>query len=134
KAGRVVDDGAAAETAAGNQGDRAVGGGGVSPLEVQLAHHGKLELIEVGLVVVAALLQYDDVLPGRRQLARYDTATSTGSDHDRVAGQRRVTLETGRPDSFWSRGRGRHPPRVADLGPDRIGAVILGITDEGEQG
>ena len=41
---------------------------------------GQLELVEVGLVGVAAHLEHADLLAGARELARDDRAAGTGAD------------------------------------------------------
>ena len=105
EARRVIDDGAAAKAAAGNQCDCRVGSRRESTLVVELSHHGELELVEVGLVVVTPFLQYDHVLAGRGQLGRDHATARTGTDHDRIATQRGVTVERRGSDTLGRRGR-----------------------------
>src|SRR2546430_6213280 len=105
KARRVIDQGAAAEAAAGNQRDRRVGGRGESALVVELSHHGELELVEVGLVVITPFLQHDHVLAGGGELGRDHATARTRTDDDRVAAERRVTVERRGSDALGGRGR-----------------------------
>ena len=105
EAGRVVDQGAATKAAAGDQRDRRVGGRREPALVVELSHHGELELVEVGLVVITPFLQHDHVLACRGELGRHHATACTRTDHDRVAAQRGVTVECRGSDALGRRGR-----------------------------
>ena len=64
KARGVVHHRAASKAATGEQGDGAIGGGREAALVVELSHHRELQLVEVRLVVIAALFEDDDVFAG----------------------------------------------------------------------
>ncbi len=95
--GRVVDDRAATEAAAGDELHLALGGG-LGSQGVEIEEPGLLAAVEVALVVEATGLEDDDVEPGRGEHPGRRTAAGTAADHHHVAGQVRVTGDGQRGD------------------------------------
>ena len=80
-----VDRRPAAQRGRGEQVDVEVGGRRRAAAPEQLLERGQLEAAEVGLVVVAARLEHDDVVPGLGQHAGDQTAAGAGADDAHVA-------------------------------------------------
>src|SRR4029079_9643103 len=100
---------------------RAAGGWRAAAGAVELLVGPQLELVEVGLVVVAAGLEDDHVLAGLRQLAGDDAAAGAGADDDGVGGQRQVRRARARDRDRLGRlvrgRRGGARPWISDGGP-----------------
>jgi hypothetical protein len=120
---RVVHDGAAAEAAAREEGDLAVGRR-LRCERVEVEEPRLLAAVEVALVVVVARLEDDDVEAGRGQDAGRRAAAGAGADDDHVTGELRVR---GRPQRGQLRRRyvvaGAERSRIAHRVPDRRSAA-----------
>ena len=88
--GRVVDDGAAAEARAGEQPDALVVAGLRRAQVESCCRAVTSETVEVGVVVIAAHLEDDDVEPGRGEHAGRGAPTRARADDNDVAAEVRI--------------------------------------------
>ncbi len=111
----------AAQPGAGLQGDVEVGRRGGAPAPVEVLPRPQLELVEVGIGVVAAHLEHDHAEPRRGQLGGYDAAARAGAHDHRVGLDDRVAVRDDRRDRPRSAHvRGRDRTRVAERRPGRV--------------
>ena len=116
-----VDHGAAPDRLPGDDRDLTVRGRERPSVQVEALIGGELELVEVAVVVVAAHLEHDHRLAGRRELAGDDPAPRPGPDHADVGLER--LLGPGRPPDpqrALAVGRRGDRPRIADRVPGRV--------------
>src|SRR6266852_7727975 len=98
EARRVVDHGAAAERRALQDDESEIARREQAARVVHRLQRLAFLMREVGLVAVAAFLQYDDVLAARCQLGGDDSATGTRSHDNDVARECRVAVYRERAD------------------------------------
>ncbi len=117
---RPVDDGAAAEARAGLKRDVHVRRRHGSPAPVEVLIGPQLELVEVGLVEVAAELEDHDLHPAGGELRGDHAAARARADDHRVGLEGRLALDRQRGDPLWLVGRGGDRPRIAESRPVRV--------------